>query len=163
MKPTLTHEYLVEHVHYDAETGVFTRIKTNRTPALLGPVKGNPMGAGYLALSIGNRQYYMHRLAWFYVHGKWPARAIDHINGDRTDNRLANLRDVSQAENMQNVRRPKAYSSTGLLGVAKCRDKFRAEIRINGRKKHLGTFDTAESAHLAYMDAKRIFHPACSF
>ncbi|WP_186119945.1 HNH endonuclease [Burkholderia gladioli] len=163
MKPTLTHECLVEHIHYDAETGVFTRLKSKRGSVVLGKVKGNPMGAGYLGLSIGGRQYYMHRLAWFYVRGEWPARAIDHINGDRTDNRLANLRDVSQAENMQNMRRPKAYSSTGLLGVGRCRDKFRAEIRVDGRKKHLGTFDTAEAAHRAYMDAKRIFHPACSF
>lgn len=150
----LTHEKLLESIHYDPETGVFTRLKSDSHSAVLGLIKGNPMGAGYKSVRIGGNKYYMHRLAWFYVHGAWPRHNIDHINGDRTDNRIANLRDVTQAENLQNMRRPKAYSSTGMLGVAKFRSKFRAEIRINGKKKHLGVFDTAEAAHAAYMSAK---------
>ncbi|MBR8025222.1 HNH endonuclease [Burkholderia cenocepacia] len=159
----LTHEKLLEAIHYDPETGIFTRLKSSSHRAVIGPIKGNPMGAGYKAVSIGSRQYYMHRLAWFYIHGEWPKHQIDHINGDRTDNRLANLRDVPHAENMQNMRKPKAYSATGLLGVAKFRGKFRAEIRIDGKKKHLGVFDTAEEAHAAYMSAKRAYHHACAF
>jgi hypothetical protein len=159
----LTHEQLLQEVSYDPKTGEFVRLVKRSANASLGPIKGHPVGAGYLAFSVCGRDYYMHRLAWFFVRGSWPEHNIDHINGVRTDNRIANLRDVPQSLNMQNVRKPKAYSSTGILGVSRFRSGYRAEIRIDGKKKHLGVFDTPEKAHEAYMAAKHVHHPACSF
>ncbi|WP_303678303.1 HNH endonuclease [Ralstonia mannitolilytica] len=159
----LLHSDLLDAMHYDPDTGVFTRLKKGSPNAKLGIVQGKPIGAGYLSVNVCGKRYYMHRLAWFYMHGKWPEHEIDHINGIRTDNRMSNLRDVSRADNMQNMRKPKAYSATGMLGVALFRGKFKAEIRVNGKKRHLGVFDTAEDAHAAYMAAKRQHHPACAF
>lgn len=148
-------------MHYDPGTGVFTRLVKMSPNAHLGVVPGERIGDGYLAISVGGKRYYMHRLAWFYMNRRWPDHNIDHINGDRTDNRISNLRDVTQAINLQNIHKAKAYSSTGLLGVSKFRDRFKAEIRIDGIKKHIGVFLTAELAHQAYMAARRDYHAVC--
>lgn len=157
---TISHEQLLSRIHYDPETGVFTRLVKTSAFARVGVTRGNPRGDGYRGLSVGGREYYLHRLAWFYVHGEWPRHVIDHVNGDRADNRLCNLRDVSQAANLQNIRKAKSCSSTGLLGATRWRGKFRSDIRVDGRKRHLGVFDTAEAAHQAYVAAKRMYHPA---
>ncbi|MFY2599325.1 HNH endonuclease [Achromobacter xylosoxidans] len=157
---TITHEELKKHIHYDPETGAFTRLIKSSASAKLGQTYGNPRGNGYRALSVGGKEHYLHRLAWFYVHGSWPKFVIDHINGDKTDNRLCNLRDIPQGLNLQNIRKPKGKGPNALLGVAKFRDRFRADIRIDGKKTHLGVFASAEAAHEAYIAAKRKFHPA---
>ncbi len=156
----IAHEELLRQIHYDPDTGVFTRLVKTSAFARLGATKGNPRGVGYRALSVGGKEHYLHRLAWFYVHGEWPRHVIDHINGDKTDNRISNLRDVPQSQNLQNIHRAKSYSSTGLLGATRWKDKFRADIRVDGRKRHLGVFETAEAAHQAYLAAKRLYHPA---
>ena len=91
----LTHALLLEQVHYDPETGVFTRRKT-------GKACGRQSVDGYIYIVIKGCSYKAHRLAWFYVHGSWPIFVIDHINRDRADNRIVNLRDVPQSINAQN-------------------------------------------------------------
>lgn len=159
---TISHEELLRQIHYDPETGVFTRLIKTSAFARLGVTAGQRIGDGYRALSVGGKAHYLHRLAWFYVHGEWPKHVIDHINGDKTDNRICNLRDVPQAVNLQNIRRAKSCSTTGLLGAIRWRGKFRSCIRVGGRRMHLGLFETAEAAHAAYMEAKRIHHPAGS-
>lgn len=85
--------------HYSPENGTFTRRST-------GKVAGCKASHGYLVIRFGEKLRYAHRLAWLYVHGVWPTNVIDHINGDKTDNRLANLRDVTTAANAKN--RPKS-------------------------------------------------------
>lgn len=92
------------------------------------------------------------------VHGSWPRGQVDHINGIKDDNRLCNLRDVSININNQNKRLPFANSHTGVLGVGMLNGKYRARIRVNGKRKHLGDFETIEDASNAYVNAKRLLH-----
>lgn len=91
--------------------------------------------------------YSAHRIAWTLYYGEWPANQIDHINGVRTDNRVENLRVVTNQENQRNKAIPKSNTS-GVMGVSWCKrdKKWRAEIRIDGRSKHLGYFNTLEEA-----------------
>src|SRR5205085_9675180 len=95
-KADLTAQRLRELLHYDPQTGSFTRRSDGR---VLG-CKSKHLG--YWIVGVSGGQYYAHRLAWFYTHGRWPEGHIDHINCDKTDNRLENLREVQQRINNQN-------------------------------------------------------------
>lgn len=115
---------------------------------------------GYRMIAILGRRYPAHRLAWLYVHGRWPMQQIDHINGDPDDNRLANLREVSGPENARNKRLSRS-NKTGHLGVSpypyQGRMKYVARIRHDGRLHHLGYFATIEDAAAARAEAERKF------
>lgn len=161
----LTAERLRELVTYNPLTGGFTRIKDiyrNANP--LGPIPANPAGNGYCYVSVDGRRHLAHRLAWLYSHGAWPAGDIDHINGNRTDNRLANLRAVSREVNNQNRRKTRCNNKCGLMGVSwhahsRC---WRARIMIRGREISVGHYGTKEEAHAAYLEAKRTLHAGCT-
>lgn len=90
--------------------------------------------------------------------GSWPKDQIDHINGDRTDNRFSNLRDVTNEINNQNKKRAQSNNRLGLLGVCHHQGGFRARIAVNGKSKCLGVYLTPELAHQVYLDAKRRLH-----
>ncbi len=157
----LTLERLRGLIDYNADTGAMTwRVKRGRT-ALAGGICGTPHPHDrYLMVKIDGRSYKLHRLAWLYVYGEWPTEDVDHIDGDRGNNRIANLRALSRKENAQNRRRAHAGNLTGLLGVSPWAKKYRARIMESGVQRHLGLFDTAEEAHAAYVAAKRRLHPA---
>lgn len=104
------------------------------------------------------RRVRCHRLMWFAVHGGPVPEALDHINGNGLDNRIANLRSATKRLNAENQRRARADSNLGLLGVRRHGNKFRAVIRTKGVKHHLGLFATANEAHAAYVSAKRALH-----
>lgn len=158
MKSQLTAEQLREVVSYDPETGAFkwrprSRVGVHR------PV--GTLSHGYLVIGIGGRggvPRAAHRLAWLYVHGEWPANEIDHINGDKLDNRIANLRDVSSTTNKENARKPKRNNKSGVLGVRKHGNRFVAGITRDYKSYYIGCFATAEQAHEAYVAAKREHH-----
>lgn len=154
-----TAERLRQLVHYDAESGIFTRLTTQG-----GGGSGWPDKAGYLYIMVGGKIYAVHRLAWLYMTGDWPVQEIDHINGDKADNRFANLRDVSRHCNMQNELRPRKNNTSGFAGVRwrKDRQRWIATILVEGKPKRLGAFDTAEAAHAAYVEAKRLYHSGFS-
>jgi hypothetical protein len=156
---TLTVERVRELFTYDAETGLFTRVIRSAANAPAGSVAGGPSGYGYWRVSIDGERYQAHRLAWFYTHGGWPSADIDHINGDRSDNRLANLRDVSRTVNNQNRKTAKRGTKVGLLGVTRNGSGYMSQIKIDGAYKYLGTYRTPVEAHEAYINAKRVFHP----
>jgi hypothetical protein len=145
---------------YSAETGLLRwRLKANRN-ALIGGVAGAPNARGYLTVRFsGSDTQLVHRVVWAHAHGEWPDRDVDHINGDRSDNRLANLRLATRSENNQNMRNAKSYNSTGFLGVSRSNARFIASISVSGKTTHLGAFATAEEAHSAYLRAKRVLHP----
>jgi hypothetical protein len=112
---------------------------------------------GYRKGRIHRRIVRAHRVAWAMHHGRWPELDLDHINGDRSDNRIANLREVTRAENQRNVRRP-SNNKSGVIGVywSTCRSKWVAEIRdAQGKKKHIGVFDDLSEASSARRDAER--------
>lgn len=117
---------------------------------------------GYVCLKVNGKMQKAHRVAWALIYGKFPSGHIDHINGISGDNRLCNLREVDSSVNMQNQRKARSDSSTGFLGVSKNGSGWRSEIRIQGKKKNLGTFKTPELAHAAYVEAKRKYHEGCT-
>lgn len=153
----LTQSRLKELMSYDPNTGEFSR-KISRGGAKVGDVSGTN-NDGYMQLRVDGKSYKAHRLAWLYVMGRWPDKDIDHINGVRCDNRIVNLREATRAENKQNTRLAHADSRSGLLGVVRHRSQWQARIGVNGKKLHLGSFETAEAAHAAYLAAKAEVHP----
>lgn len=159
----LTQERLKEVLDYDPGTGLFRWRSYRCGRALAGAVCGTDNGKGYLTIHIDLVHYKAHRLAWLYVHGVWPEDRIDHINGIKGDNRLANLREANKFTNSQNQRRAQSHNKCGYLGVHQ-RDngRFRASIRVNSKLLSLGTFDTPEHAHKAYVEAKRRLHEGCT-
>ena len=161
---TLTPERLREVLRYDADSGQFVWLCNLAKKDRVGQVAGSTHPHGYIVVQVDGYPYKAHRLAWLYTRGTWPTGEIDHINGVRADNRIANLRDVSGAVNQQNQRTARRGSSSGLLGVTwhKAAGKWAAQIAHERRKVHLGVFDTAEAAHAAYVAAKRELHPGCT-
>jgi hypothetical protein len=161
-KSSLTQQRLMQAYHYDPETGLFRRIGS-KGPERIGTipkVKGN----GYLNIGLDYNVYRAHRLAWLYVHGSWPDGQIDHINGDKLDNRISNLRVATTSQNKQNMRKARSDSRSGLIGATwySKYGKWRAAIQVDGKKRHLGYFDTAEEAHKAFIEQKRLHHEFCT-
>lgn len=155
MKPRndgLTQSDLMECISYDPETGLFSRIMADGRVKCVAPKTDN----GYIKISTKGRNYFAHRLAWLYVHGRWPDEFIDHINGDRSDNRIANLRECSAAQNSQNL--AKQYNKHRLTGVVPWKKRFQAKICVNHKRINLGSFKTEEEAHAAYLAAKAKYH-----
>lgn len=116
----------------------------------------------YLIGSIAGRTYLAHRVAWAVYYGKWPAHEIDHINGDRADNRIANLRDVTKSVNGRNLKKNRRNASgvTGVFWHEKA-GKWSASIGFNGSVKYLGVFESIEAAAATRLAAEREcgFHP----
>ena len=143
----LTQEELKEYLNYDLETGIFTWIKNpNGNKKLRSTIRQD----GYKVIGFKYGKYLVHRLAWFYVYGKWPENQIDHINGNKSDNRICNLRTVTNRQNSSN-RYMHRYGH--LVGTAfhQQTQKWLAHIYVNGKNTHIGSFDTAIEAHKAYM------------
>lgn len=156
--PPMSAERLKALFNYDAETGVFTRRVRTAQRSRAGQSAGTANARGCVRISIDSRLYLAHRLAWLYITGEWPANGIDHKDGNPSNNAFANLRDVTPRINSENQRRARSDNSNGLLGVTNSGAKFRAGIQISGKKLHLGSFDTPNSAHQAYLSAKRRMH-----
>jgi hypothetical protein len=161
-------ERLKEVVSYDSETGDFTWVR-NIGRGRAGEKAGYVRPDGYLEIAVCGRRFMAHRLVFLYVHGALPAQGMecDHINGNRLDNRLSNLRVVTKAENNQNMRRAKKSNrSSGVLGVyangSGDRFPWRSQIVVNRKQIHLGLFKTIEEAQAAYLAAKRVMHPGCT-
>ena len=150
----LTLERLKELLHYDPETGVFTWIKASyRNERRIGTTAGCTDPVGYIRIGIDGVQYWAHRLAWFYVNGVYPENVIDHRNRNKSDNRISNLRDVPHQMNMQNMKDRKGRTLP--RGVVKRNSKYAANISVNGKPVRIGTFETAEEAHRAYMKVRQ--------
>ena len=158
----LTAEHLRELLHYDPLTGVFIwKAKVNRKSRVnLGEVAGGKIANGYWRIHVLNRTYKAHRLAWLYVHGRFPAKHIDHINRVKTDNRIANLREATPAENQQN-RSLNKNSTSGIRGVFwYSRDSlWGASIRYGKVLVALGKFAEKEEAAAARKAAELKYHP----
>lgn len=139
---------------YDAATGLFYRV--GRYP--IRP-SGRTDPQGYVVIKIKGRVYFAHRLAWLYIYGEWPSEIIDHINRERDDNRICNLRDVSSSQNNLNrTLAPKGRGASGRKGVTVLKRKdgtirYQAVICRGGDVVYLGLFDDIEAASAAYETA----------
>lgn len=160
MSGGLTVERLRALLDYHPETGVFLwrTLKGSRCPVDRPAGYVNP--EGYRYIGIDRRVYLAHHLGWLYAHGVWPSRRLDHRNGRPDDNRIANLREDLSNRNQQNTGTgPRRNNSHGFLGVERHRRRWMARITADGKRHNLGTFDTPEEAHDAYIAAKRRLHP----
>jgi hypothetical protein len=156
MKPNISHDELTTLLHYNPDTGVFTQKLRwwNRQP---GDTLGCKSPQNYWYIGVGGKQYPAHRLAWFYVHKEWPPGDIDHINRNRLDNRISNLRAVTRSQNLHNAtpRNSTKTSVTGVYQTPKGKGKpWRASITVNYKRIWLGQFDTKEAAIAARKDAE---------
>lgn len=144
-------------LRYDAETGQFIRLKKTNNRVKVGEVCGFVDIDGYRRVRVG-KAVLAHRLAWALMTGDWPDHEIDHVNGDRDDNRWANLRAADRHQNSWN--RKALPNATGYTGVCKGSksNRYEAAITARGKRFHLGTFDTPEEAHAAYMKAADQLH-----
>ncbi len=174
----ITQKYLKECLQYDSETGLFLwnldrpkrHFKDSRSHlAWKNNCSGKPAGGrdskGYIIIGIsieGFKAHRAHRLAWLYVYGEWPKKAMDHINGLKSDNRISNLRLVSHRENSMNISIG-SKNTSGAIGVSwhSIGKKWRAHIKINGVYKHLGLLSDFEEALKARKEAEKEFgfHP----
>ncbi|MFV8848639.1 HNH endonuclease [Serratia fonticola] len=154
----LTRDRAMHLFSYDPDTGVFTR-KQMRGGYKKGSAAGTSFGDGYVRLTIDRKSYMAHRVAWLMVHGCWPSEQLDHINNVRNDNRLCNLREATATQNEYNKGKRKNNTS-GFKGVDfdSRRNKWRAKIRVSGRRIQLGLHNTPEEAYEAYCKAAKELH-----
>lgn len=152
-------EFVSPLLDYNADTGIF-HWKTDRG---FSPRAGNVAGckkkSGYVVIQVSGTAYPAHRLAWLLSFGVAPPDEIDHVNGDKADNRLANLRLASRAENTRNVG-IKRTNTSGVKGVGFHfqSGKWRARIHAGGKRIHLGLFSDQASAHAALEAARQQYH-----
>ena len=155
----ITQEELKKYLRYDTDTGFFIwRIKPS-VQVSEGNVAGTLMNRGYIHIGVLGKAYRAHRLAFLYMTGAWPKEQVDHINGNRIDNRWCNLREATQTENQFNVAIRKDNTS-GYKGVSlhKRTGKWAARCGINNKDKWLGIFDTPELAAKAYQEFAKKHH-----
>jgi hypothetical protein len=154
-KPNIAHDELTQLVNYDLNTGVFTR-RFSRGDHAPGSLIGGKSPQGYWYIGVGGKQYPAHRLAWFYVNKEWPDGDVDHINRDRLDNRIANLRVTNRSFNIHNTDIAKGVS--GVRGVSKTSyGKWEARIEIQRVGYQIGTFNTIEEAAEARRFVEAVF------
>lgn len=153
----ITQEFLRALFLYRPDGTLVRKVTTNPRAPVHGP-SGSPNKAGYLRTRVAGKLYYNHHLVWFLHHGTWP-KALDHINGNRADNRLENLRLCNQTQNMQNAAIRKS-SKTGVKGVdwRPEKNKYRARIVVDGRAINLGHFDSLQEAQFAVENARALYH-----
>ena len=158
---SLTAERLRERLHYDPETGEWSWrvLPRRRKPDGL---PGTAHADGYWTITIDKKRYLSHRLAWLYITGGWPPADIDHIDGDRSNCRWANLRAVDRQQNLQNQRRASKNNKSGVLGAYWNGRRWISTICHNRKTYYVGQFLTAEEAHAAYLAKKREIHHGCT-
>lgn len=161
MRPLPTYAQVEAIIEYDPATGLF-HWKVHQGGARKAGWFEGADEHGYRAISVCGRLQRAHRIAWLLVTGEWPTLPIDHIDGNRANNRWSNLRQVPHVLNCHNVRRASKNSGTGVLGVSLGPSKsspYLARIRVDGRRIHIGSFATINEAREAYLKAKRELHP----
>lgn len=160
IKTNLTQADVKAQFDYDAENGWLIRKKDNHGRSSNRPCGHKPACDGYDRVRVGDTMYKVHRIIWLWCKGSWPKFEIDHKDRNKMNNRIENLRDVERKENILN-QGISVSNTTGYKGVSwnKRKRKYIAQISNNGKKMHLGNFNSAEEAFLVYMIAKIEHHP----
>lgn len=147
---------------YDPIDGSFVRRKRTANMSKVGEKAGSVNSKGYIVMKVDGKAYKAHRLAWLWWHGEWPKDQIDHINGDKQDNRIDNLRVVSNSENCQNKIKP--YKNSKIARGVRYDERpgrvkrYESRLTVNGVRIFLGSFNTVEEAYEAYISAKMRLH-----
>lgn len=152
----VTPERMRQYLEYDSRSGLFYW-KKSKGRAKKGKQAGNLNHYGYVMIMIDGIRRGAHQLAWLWCTGSWPVDEIDHINGDKQDNRISNLREADRFGNTRNAR-IKSISRVGLKGVLRHKGRgkpYMARIKVNKKNIYLGLFDTPELAHQAYCEASK--------
>lgn len=169
-RPLPSQEYLNSVLNYCPETGILTWKNRNedhfKSPGAFkawntrfsGKKAGSPHSQGYRQVNLDGKVYLAHRVIWTMVHGDLCANDVDHINGNRSDNRLENLRSVSRSVNLRNSA-TKGAGATGVCGVSlhKATGKYRAYVTVDGKQIHLGFFNGIDSAIAARAEANKTY------
>lgn len=155
----LTQERLKELLEYNGENGKFTWKANYGSAAKSGNIAGYVNKLGYVMIGVGGKRYLAHRLVWLYVNGYFPKECIDHINGDKSDNRIHNLREATKSENEYN-KKVHTNSKSGVKGVYwnKINKKWVADIRANGKYFYIGSFETLKEASKAIKIKREELH-----
>jgi len=149
----LTQKRLKGLLRYDPDTGLFSWAK-GRSGCKKGQVVGYTNGRGWLRVKLDGKHYKLHRLAFLYMEGEFPSEEVDHANGVKNDNRWCNLRKATRSQNMAN-RKSGGNSVTGYRGVLPSGGRFWAQITKDGKRVHLGMYDSPEKAYKAYCKAAK--------
>lgn len=151
----MKHSDLLEVINYTLDGNFYW--KKPRRGVKVGKVLGTDNGFGYKRITVFGNSYYAHRLAWFFSYKKWPEGEIDHIDGDKANNRISNLRDVSSQGNAQNILKAKKSSNSKVLGVSwhKGAKKWQAHICVYKKRIYLGLFSSVHEAKKVYDIEKR--------
>jgi hypothetical protein len=152
-------DYLRSVIKYDPETGALSWAKSFGN-VIEGSVAGCLKGNGYWIVGLRGEKYLAHRLAWLWMNGAWPTNQIDHINGNKLDNSINNLRDVVPHVNMQNQDHLKRANISGITGVSWKQSKggWFASISVKGKKIRRGPYNTKERATQARNELKSKHH-----
>lgn len=149
-------------LRYEPESGRLYWLVAPSRGVAAGDEAGCLRKDGYVRLQLRGRKYLCHVVAWALQTGAWPAHEVDHRDGAAGNNAWVNLREADRSGNMLNQRRARRSNPTGLLGATRHGKGFTSVIITRGKRRHLGSFPTAEQAHAAYLVAKRAQHPTCT-
>jgi len=154
----MTQRRLKELVHYDPDTGEFTRLVTTGSRSKKGDVAGSLYSTGYRVIRLDNQRYSAHRLAFLYMTGAFPSSVTDHVNGIESDNRWSNLRSVTVKENARNQKLT-GRNTSGVTGVSwsKAKKHWRVMITTNERRVWVGGFPTLAEATAARKAAEVMY------
>ena len=142
---TLSAKQARELLSYSPDTGTIRWVWGRSRSGSAGGVAGTPTSDGYRVIKIDGRAYLAHRIAWLITYGKWPEGRVDHVNGEKSDNRLTNLSVTTVRDRLKGVYRCEHLRS----------NPWMARIMVNGARRNLGCFPTPELAHAAYLEARR--------
>jgi len=152
MVSMLTAKRLRQVLTYDPETGIFRWKIVVHGPVVPGDVAGALHSSMHRQIRVDGQLYQSGRLAWLYMKGRWPKGEINCINGDRSDIRWANLREITRSQG-RSLSPPRG--KLGVKGVWGKQGKYVAQVKANGRRRYLGTFDTLKEASAAYAKAAK--------
>lgn len=140
----ISQQYLKENFKYCESSGHMYRLNGQKI--------GWITNRGYVRTEVIGKAYMVHRLIWLYVNGCFPELEIDHINGDKSDNRYVNLRLATRTENMMNMKKP-AHNTSGFKGVSWHKNKWEVYIKLNKKQTYVGSSKDPKVAYAMYCEA----------